>query len=76
MGCKVRVRFWTDKWCEDEVLPSRFLLIYRLVVDMDASVASYFECSCSCVLGCLASPSDSRLGDGAVDGAVRGDLWA
>ena len=36
-----RVRFWTDKWCGDEVFSVRFPQLYRLAMSQEAWVADY-----------------------------------
>lgn len=37
----VRVRFWKDRWCGEVSLETRFPLIFDIVVDWEATVASY-----------------------------------
>ena len=43
MGDGSRVSFWTDIWCGDWSLDSRFPILFGLVVDKDAAVVDYME---------------------------------
>ena len=43
MGNGRQIRFWTDTWCGDQSLESRFPLLYALAVNKDATVMEYLE---------------------------------
>ena len=43
VGDGTLVRFWTNIWCEDRSLDSRFPLLFGLAINKDAVVADYLE---------------------------------
>lgn len=43
VGDGSRVKFWKDKWCVNVCLEKEFPVLFRLVVDKEASFRSMYE---------------------------------